>query len=169
MDRRLGVGTMLIVLIGILIASIMGVMLFFTQASTTAENIESLASSSLAYNSKLRLLNLYETAYVAPFEENPRMIQTIAYACAYGEPPGWTYKTSDPLPIIFEPDDYLERYFDATMPGKYYFYAECNRNGSRRLASGSPPPDDEERVLVSRIEIPRPYRNRTEAYLYRWQ
>lgn len=167
--RRRGIGSTLLVLIAILIVSIFGVMLFLTNASTTAANIESLASSSLAYSSKLRLLNLYETAYIAPFEENPRMIKTLSYACEYGEPPGWTYKTSDPLPIIFEPDDYIERYFDTTMPGNYYFYVDCGNDGERRLESGSPPPADEERVLVSRIEVPLPYENRTEAFLYRWQ
>lgn len=165
-----GIGVTLIALIGILIVSVVAVILFFNQATTTAENMESLASSSLAYNSKLRLLNLYETAYIAPFEENPRMIKTISYACQYGDEPGWTYTMSDPLPIIFDPDDYLENYFDTTTPGNYYFYVDCgNGTASRQLEMGSPPPDDADDVLVSRMDVPLPYRNRTEAYLYRWQ
>lgn len=167
--RRRGIGAMLQVVVGILLVSILGLMLFTTETTTQAEIRQSLTDSSVSYDSKMRLMNLYETSYMVPFEQNPRLIKTMSFACQYAEEPSWVYSSSDELPIRYEVDEYVRDYLDRTFHQEYFFYSECDpHNETRRLEIGERPPEDQEEVMVAQLEMPQAYENRTEAYLYRW-
>ncbi len=161
---------MLQLVIGILVVAILALVLFTTQSTTQAELRQSLTEASVVHDSKLRLMNLYETSYIVPEDQNPRLIKTIAFACAYAQPPSWVYESSEQIPIRYEVDEYMEDYFDRTFYDNYYFYAECDPNNqTQRLEIGEEPPEDLDEVLVARVEYPQPYENKSEAYLYRWQ
>lgn len=175
MSDRKGIGSTLKLLFGVIIVAIMSLYFFYNFTTTTEENVEALSSASLAFDSKTRLLNMHETSFIVPIEENPRLMTSISYGCEYGnKTEGFRYTSSKPVPVTHEVHDYLQQYFNETFYGNYYFYVECNDNArneeeEKLLEIGRPPPQDAEDVLSSRAEIHLPRGNMTYAYLQRWQ
>jgi len=169
-------------LIAILIVVILSAFLFLNLASTTGENIRDLSITFTAYDSQARQQTLYQDAYVVTQGKNPSIITAVAYGCSYGrDTEGFEYFTSDKVLIVFKPERYVERYFNQTISGNYYFEMTCPREHEedKKLTAGKQPPEDAENMLVTSMEIPLPRKETfadgreepttTKAFLYRWR
>lgn len=178
---RKGQGGVLKMLIAILIVAILSAFLFLNLASTTGENIQDLSITFTAYDSQARQQTLYQDAYVVTQGKNPSIITAVAYGCSYGrDTEGFEYFTSDKVLIVFKPEQYIERYFNQTISGNYYFEMDCPRENEKdkTLKAGKQPPEDAENMLVTSMEIPLPRKDTvdgqeepttTKAFLYRWR
>lgn len=155
---------MLKVVAGVLVVAVMGVVIFLTQTTTRQGTTERLASSSADLNSRLILNTIYESSYIVRHPDKIDLAMAASYGCSYGDPDkGHRFNISR---LFHTPP--MERYLDkyiSPASGNVYLVVKCKSGENIEIGE---PPEGEENVVVTEMELPLARRGRTEVLLYRW-
>lgn len=165
---RKGQSSSLYTLLGVLIVSVFALFLFVTQAGNQAENLRTLSSADLSYNTQLELRTFYEKTIPTPSDVEVKMIDLIKNGCEYGdESEGFKFLISRPDNIIVKPEERIEKHLDKNIGENYRMEVKCNDSG-RKMVMGNKVPGNAERVIASNLEVPLPDGNKTKVLLRRW-
>jgi len=163
-----GQSSSLYTLLGVLIVSVFALFLFVTQAGNQAENLRTLSSADVSYNTQLELRTLYEKTIPTPSDVEVKMIDLIKNGCKYGdESEGFKFIISREESIIVKPEERIEKHMEKNIGENFRMTVDCNNSG-REMIMGKKVPANVERVIASNVEVPLPNGNKTKILLRRW-
>jgi hypothetical protein len=155
-------------LIGVLLVAVFALFLFVTQSGNQAENLRTLATTDVSFNSEVMLRGLYSQSFPTSRESNMKLVTALSYACEYGKKEkGYPFTISERVDLRVETVRFLESYFNETLESNYRFTVECEGE-ERAISVGQELPQNPDLIVASTIEIPLAKGNRTEAILQRW-
>lgn len=156
-------------LLGVLLTAIFALFLFVTQSGNQAQNLETLVTTDVSFNSEMELRGLYTRSFPVPREDNMKIATAISYTCEYGVPSeSYAFRLSGPEDISVEGKNFLEQYLNNTLNTDYRFETSCGENTDRELIIGEEIPENVDRVISSELEVPLASGNRTEVIIQRW-
>jgi hypothetical protein len=155
-------------LIGVLLVAVFALFLFVTQSGNQAENLRTLVTTDVSFNSEVQLRGLYSQSFTVPRESNMKVITALSYACEYGKKEkGYPFTISERRGLRVETLKFMESYFNETLSSNYRFEVDCE-GSDRSLVVGQKLPEDADIVVSTKLEMPLAKGNRTEAFLQRW-
>lgn len=156
-------------LLGVLLTAVFALFLFVTQSGNQAQNLETLVTTDVSFNSEMELRSLYTRSFPVPREDNMKIATAISFTCGYGNPSeNYAFTLSEPEDISIEGKKFLQEYFNKTLDSDYRFETSCGDNTERELIIGEEIPDDADKVISTKLEFPLASGNRTEALIQRW-
>ncbi|MFB6180835.1 MAG: hypothetical protein ABEJ93_03070 [Candidatus Nanohalobium sp.] len=164
-----GQASSIYVFLGVLLVAIFGLLTFVTQSGSQAENLETMITSDVAFDSQLRLRRFYTQSYQVVRADNMKVMTAISYSCLYGNKKN-NYATtiSKPKPVTVAPQKFLRNYLNSTLGEGYRLEIECGEEANRTIIVGKRIPENQTKVVSSEIEFPLPESNRSTARLLRW-
>lgn len=156
-------------LLGVLLTAIFALFLFVTQSGNQAQNLETLVTTDVSFNSKMELKGLYTRSFPIPREDNMKIATVISQACDYGKKEeGYAFKISEPEGLRVETATFLESYLNRSLGTDYRFTADCGDSSDRKIVIGEELPDNPGKVISSTLEFPLAAGNRSEVMIQRW-
>ncbi len=159
-----GVAETLNVMIIIIIIGIFATILFLIRFRGTGENIVTFGEASQEFESKTLLNSLYSIHYPIVGADNEELMWVLRFGCAYGNIETGEFIVSPTIPVIFDPQLFIENYFEQKIGENYFLEIVC---GNRTLDYGKKPPNNK-KILSNKLMFPIPGRGYGESYLRRW-
>lgn len=169
MVARKGQATSMYTLLGVLLTAIFALFLFVTQSGNQAQNLETLVTTDVSFNSEAELRGFYTRSFPIPREDNMKIATAISLACEYGKKSeGYAFTLSEPEGLRIGSKTFLNSYLNKTLISDYRFAAECGDDTDREIIVGEEIPENPDKVISSTMEVPLPAGNRSEVMIQRW-
>lgn len=180
MGARKGQGSTLQVVAGIIIVSVLILVLFITQSTTSAETLEQSAQSSQVFRTNIYLGNTLATSYYLQNYDNLDMDVAISFWCKYGDNNiliGTTQQADSPAESLSPVEQiqvipYLQRLLDRTVENNYRLEIDCNPKAEafnkRTAALGEQLPSSDIYSAETVIPDQTNTNHRIQVLLYTW-
>jgi hypothetical protein len=156
-------------LLGVLLTAIFALFLFVTQSGNQAQNLETLVTTDVSFNSEMELRGLYTRSFPVPREDNMKIATAVSHACEYGKKSeGYAFTISEPKGLRVETSTFLKSYFNKTLNTDYRFSADCGDSTDKEIIVGEEIPENPDKVVSSTMEVPLAGGNRSEVMIKRW-